>query len=535
MTKIILASTWNPRGELPRLQRLLPQLEAAYAHLVIVLGAGSDPQVLAALQQDERLAVFLVEDWSVGRYTALQKALEAEGEYIHYVDMDRLLRWVETRPDEWQQAVAAIPKVDCLIFGRTEAATQTHPRALVETEQISNQVVSHLLGREMDVSAGAKGFSRAAAAYLVAQARPAHALGADGEWTVLLQRAGFTLDYLEVDGLDWESADQFRERAATAEEQRQVATQYDADLEHWSYRVQVALEVVAQGLQASQRVIPSAASAAAAGQPDFDFAAVFNPDDYLYYYADALTEERTEKEVAALVPLLELEQPMRILDLACGFGRHTNRLAALGHSLVGVDLMEGFLAVARQEAEKLGVQVDYRQGDMRRISFEQEFDRVTLLFTAFGYFEDDENLLVLQNAARALKPGGLLIFDTNNRDTLLRNFHPAFVHEKDGNLLIDRMSFDSLTGRMQNRRILIRDGVRKDMPFFVRLYNPSEIRPLLAQAGLELYKVYGDWGGQPLSPESRRMVIIAKKSTAETPKTQRKAMKENSADSATLR
>ncbi len=172
---------------------------------------------------------------------------------------------------------------------------------------------------------------------------------------------------------------------------------------------------------------------------------------------------------------------------------------------------------------------------MRRISFEQEFDRVTLLFTAFGYFEDDENLLVLQNAARALKPGGLLIFDTNNRDTLLRNFHPAFVHEKDGNLLIDRMSFDSLTGRMQNRRILIRDGVRKEMPFFVRLYNPTEIRPLLAQAGLELYKVYGNWGGQPLSPESRRMVIIAKKSTAETPKTQRKAMKENSADSATLR
>ena len=243
----------------------------------------------------------------------------------------------------------------------------------------------------------------------------------------------------------------------------------------------------------------------------FDFEAVFQVDDYLYFYGDMLTDERTEAEVAALVRLLELDHPMQILDLACGFGRHTNRLAALGHRMTGVDLMPGFLEIARQDAQKRSVQVDYQEGDMRQIQYQGEFDRVLLAFTAFGYFEDDENLLVLQNVERALKPGGLVIFDTHNRDTFLKGFIPCFVNEKESNLMIDRLTFDTQTGRLYNRRIVIRDGVRRDKPFFVRTYNPSEIRTVLAKTGLEITKLLGDWDGNPVSAESRRMIVIARK------------------------
>ena len=49
----------------------------------------------------------------------------------------------------------------------------------------------------------------------------------------------------------------------------------------------------------------------------------------MYFYGDMLTDERTEAEVGALVRMLELDTPKKILDLACGYGRHTNRLAAL--------------------------------------------------------------------------------------------------------------------------------------------------------------------------------------------------------------
>jgi SAM-dependent methyltransferase len=231
----------------------------------------------------------------------------------------------------------------------------------------------------------------------------------------------------------------------------------------------------------------------------------------MYFYGEQLTEERTEAEVGALVSLLELDAPKKILDLACGFGRHTNRLAALGHMMTGVDLTPGFLEIARQDANQRKVEVQYHQGDMRSIIFVNEFDRVMLLFSAFGYFIDAENLNVMINARKALRAGGLVIFDTLNRDVLLKELRPYFVMEKEGNLMIDRTSFDSLQGRLYNKRIVFRDGVRKDKPFFTRLYNAQEIKALVIQAGLELLHIYGGWEAKEFTSESHRMVVIARK------------------------
>jgi SAM-dependent methyltransferase len=148
---------------------------------------------------------------------------------------------------------------------------------------------------------------------------------------------------------------------------------------------------------------------------------------------------------------------------------------------------------------------------MRDISFREEFDRALLLFTSFGYFSDEDNFKVLKNVATALKPGGLFCLDIMNRDSTLKNFRPYSVNDKDSNLQIERNSFDSLTGRLYNKRIVIRNGVRRDKPFFVRLYSLGEIRDLLHRANLELQNVYGGWESEDLTLNSRNMVIIARK------------------------
>lgn len=243
----------------------------------------------------------------------------------------------------------------------------------------------------------------------------------------------------------------------------------------------------------------------------FDYDAVFDVDDYMYFYSEFLTEQRSQSEVDAIVELLALEQPQRILDVACGFGRHANLLAAHGHQVVGVDLYKGFLEIARKNALEWGVQVDYRQADMRDLDFDEEFDLVLMVFTVFGYFTDEVNFRVLENAARALKPGGRLVFDSPNRDAVMKDFRPHHVTEKEGNLMIDRNQFDSMTGRLFNRRIVIRDGVRRDKPFFVRLYNPNEIGELLNKVGLVVQALLGEYDGQPVSVDSRRLVVVAEK------------------------
>ncbi len=246
------------------------------------------------------------------------------------------------------------------------------------------------------------------------------------------------------------------------------------------------------------------------GKALFDLNSVFDVDDYMFVYQDDLTEERSDSEIATWTKLLELDSPLKILDLACGFGRHANRLAALGHSVTGLDFTAGFLEIARKDAEKLGVQVEYQQTDMRQIHFVEKFDRVLLLFTSFGYFEDDENVQVLENMVRALKPGGMLGFDIPNRDVVVKDLPMSHVIDKDGSLIINRLSFDVLTGRYHNRRIVIRAGVRKDKPHSVRLYNSTEIRDMLKRAGLEDCKILG-YGGQPLTDQSGGMLIVARK------------------------
>ncbi len=245
---VVLAATWNPRGELERMRDLLPQLRGLYQAIAVVLPPQAEPA--CASLEGLGTAAIVAPDWSWGRYVALQKAIEISGvSHIHYADLDRLLRWVETCPQEWRQTVERLERGDCLVIGRTPAAYATHPQALVQTEAISNAVVSGFLGRKMDVSAGSKGFSRRAVEYLLAHTQPGHALGTDAEWPLTLQRAGFQVEYIEVDGLDWEIPDHFQARAAGSDRQRQVAVDYDADPLHWAHRVAVTREIVEIALQ----------------------------------------------------------------------------------------------------------------------------------------------------------------------------------------------------------------------------------------------------------------------------------------------
>jgi hypothetical protein len=185
---------------------------------------------------------------------ALKLAYETGADAIHYADMDRLLRWVETKPDEWKQTLEQVGHSECLVIGRTQTAWETHPQALCETEKITNTLFSNLLGQPLDLSAGSKGFSRRAVEFILANSQPGRAIGADSEWTVLLHRAGFRVEHVLVDGLDWESADRWRSTAADAETQKQAADEYDADATHWARRVQIAQEIVEAGLEAMGRV-----------------------------------------------------------------------------------------------------------------------------------------------------------------------------------------------------------------------------------------------------------------------------------------
>mgnify|MGYP000864395444 FL=1 len=121
------------------------------------------------------------------------------------------------------------------------------------------------------------------------------------------------------------------------------------------------------------------------------------------------------------------DRSVRILDIGCGTGRHAIELAARGYAVVGVDLSTAQLARARAKAAERGLTVDFRPADARELPFAAEFDLALMLCEgAFPLMEtDDMNFRILQGAARALRPGGKLIFTT------LNGLFPLFHSVKD--------------------------------------------------------------------------------------------------------
>jgi hypothetical protein len=248
-----LAATYDPRGEIPRLERLFPQIQGVYSGIVISLPPWSKDEDVKRLEALPSVQVIINQEWATGRYMALKGALDGEGDSIQYVDLDRLIRWVETRPEEWLQTVDQVEETDCLVIGRTAAAWATHPQVMIQVEQVINSTFSYLLGQELDFGAGSKGLSRRAAEFVMANTRPENALGTDVEWPILLHRAGFRVQGVLVDGLDWEIPDQYQDKAADLERQMALAKEYDEKVANWRRRVGDTVNVFAAGLDALQR------------------------------------------------------------------------------------------------------------------------------------------------------------------------------------------------------------------------------------------------------------------------------------------
>ena len=236
----------------------------------------------------------------------------------------------------------------------------------------------------------------------------------------------------------------------------------------------------------------------------------FFDEDYLHFYAARLNDDTNERDTELIHRLLQLDRGVTVLDLPCGHGRIANRLAERGCRVTGLDSSPLFLSVAREDAGKRGVHVDYELGDMRELPWRDRFDRVVMWFSSLGYFDDAGNRRVLEQIAGALKPGGSVLFDLHNRDWMMRNLQVDRVVERGDDLLIDRSRMDAVNSRTVIERIVVRDGRIRRIPYFVRLFTFSELRDWLFAAGFTEVDGYGDDGG-PLTIDSRRLIVTARR------------------------
>ncbi|MEI9953324.1 MAG: class I SAM-dependent methyltransferase [Pseudomonadota bacterium] len=129
-----------------------------------------------------------------------------------------------------------------------------------------------------------------------------------------------------------------------------------------------------------------------------------------------VSDEHIRREVTFIEESLGVAAGGVVLDLGCGSGHHAVEFASRGYGVVGYDLSLYQLALAADVAQERSQKINFLQGDMREMAFEEMFDGVFCWNTTFGYFEEDKNLAVAQRVFKALRPGGMFLIDVINRD-----------------------------------------------------------------------------------------------------------------------
>ncbi len=235
------------------------------------------------------------------------------------------------------------------------------------------------------------------------------------------------------------------------------------------------------------------------------------------YYLE-LYSHRDEEDARWIINLLQrninLPTGSRVLDIACGAGRHSIELARRGFNVLGFDLSKYLIRTAEKNlrnSKERGLKLRFQIRDMRNFNYHGKFDIALNIFSSFGYFDSDEsNFSVFKNASSSLRTGGYFVFDFINKEYLLKNLIPESVAKK-GNYVITQRR--AITGDYVEKKILISEGKRKaSFDEKLKLYPSSVIKKALSDSGLKVTKTFGDYfGNKFIKHESQRYIVFAEK------------------------
>jgi SAM-dependent methyltransferase len=232
--------------------------------------------------------------------------------------------------------------------------------------------------------------------------------------------------------------------------------------------------------------------------------------DSPYYHL--LYNKRDDKEadefLTQLFKTLTISPSAKLLDLACGNGRHSRTMAQLGYNTVGVDLSPNNIQIAKEIKSDL---TQFFVHDMRQVFKKNEFDAVLNLFTSFGYFVDkNDNIQTLYSVYENLKPGAIFIQDFLNAESVIKN-------------LVNQETINRGDVMFEISRTIIDQQIIKNISFEVgqetfeyseevTLYTLSDFEQMYQKVGFQIKHLYGDYQLNTYNPESSdRLILISEK------------------------
>ena len=249
-------------------------------------------------------------------------------------------------------------------------------------------------------------------------------------------------------------------------------------------------------------------------------------DEHLSQEHDAASRrfETIDKHVRWIHDQVLRGEPARILDLGCGPGLYTNRLAKLGHRCAGIDFSPASIAYAKEQAGAAGLECTYTREDIRSADYGAGYGLVMSIFGEFNVFRAAEAEEILKQACRSLAPGGFLLLEPHPFETVVEiGKQPRSWYSAEKGLFSDKPylylqeNFWDSKSHVAIQRYYIVDAAAGEVAFHsssMQAYTDEEYLALLAECGFGETMIYPSLGGNAGGPRSSLLGILTQKKAA---------------------
>jgi len=229
-------------------------------------------------------------------------------------------------------------------------------------------------------------------------------------------------------------------------------------------------------------------------------------------WRDAASPEQTRLEVDFLEKNLQLQPGQPILDVPCGFGRHSLELTRRGYRMTGVDVSTEMLDVAKSLATEAKADIRWRAAEMRDLAWQSEFHAAFCFGNSFGYLNRNGTRNFLSAISHALKKGARFAFDYGmTAESILPRFTEREWTPVGDLYFLEHNHYHIAESCIETTYTIIRKGSIETRTGFHWVYTVNEIQSMLQEAGLATRSLFASCASQPFEVGSPLLIVVAEK------------------------
>lgn len=226
----------------------------------------------------------------------------------------------------------------------------------------------------------------------------------------------------------------------------------------------------------------------------------------------AISPDRTKQEVDFLLSELQLQQGDSVLDIPCGFGRHSIELSKRGMDVTGIDISDTFISLLKQSTKSGNLSIQAICADILSINLNQKFSGAICLGNSFGYFTFDKMNLFVGKVAAALEKGSRFIINSAMiAESILPNFPRNKFYTVDNIQMNITNTYDVAESAMISNIAYDKEGVAEEYSFKHYIFTLGEVKRLLGSHGLVTVAAYNSPNKNEYNLGDQEVYIVAEK------------------------